>query len=254
MKKKLIAFDQDDTLNVTKQPVPPEMAELLTKLTEKFEICVISGTNFEVMKLNEPDRMVELGGATDKNLEKVHIMSNTGTQYWHFAKGEWKREYAHFLSDEQIKKISESLEKAARKLDYWVEGIEDIVENRGSQITYSALGQWADPKDKYAWDPDLKKRKAIVKLIEPELKNTNVEIKIGGTTSIDVTLPGIDKAYAMRELMKATGFKQDEILFIGDKLQPGGNDYAVKEMGIDAIEVRDWKETANILRGILAIV
>jgi HAD superfamily hydrolase (TIGR01484 family) len=251
--KKLIAFDQDDTLNITKQPVPPEMAELLTKLTEKFEICVISGTNFEVMKLNEPDRMVELGGATDKNLEKVHIMSNTGTQYWHFVDGEWKREYAHFLSDEQVQKISESLEKAARKLGYWVEGIDDIVENRGSQITYSALGQWADPKDKYAWDPDLKKRKAIVKLIKPELKDTNVEIKIGGTTSIDVTLPGIDKAYAMRELMKATGIKQDEILFMGDKLQPGGNDYAVKEMGIDTIEVRDWRETANILSGILAV-
>ena len=158
------------------------------------------------------------------------------------------------MSDDQIEKISTSLEKAARDLGYWIEGEGlDIVENRNSQVTYSALGQWATPEAKYAWDPDLKKREQIVERIKPELKDLDINIAIAGATSIDITMPGINKAYGMRQLMEQTGYTMDEILFIGDKLQPGGNDYPVKEMGIDTIEVKSHEDTNWVLRGILGV-
>lgn len=249
--KKLIAFDQDDTLNITKLPIDETMAELLTKLLDKYEVCVISGTNWDTMKKNDADPLIH---ATKEQLSRLHIMPTTGTQYWRNVDGEWQRQYAHFLSDEQVKKISISLEKAAKELGYWIEseGL-DIVENRGSQVTYSALGQWASPEDKYAWDPDLKKRKQIVEKITPELKDLDIHIAIAGTTSIDVTMPGINKAYGMQQLMKQTGYTMEEILFIGDKLQPGGNDYPVKDMGIDTIEVTGHEDTNWVLRGILGV-
>lgn len=251
MTKKLIAFDQDDTLNITKLPIGETMAGLLTRLLDKYEVCVISGTSWETMKANDADPLVD---ATQEQLEKLHIMPTTGTQYWHYVDGDWKREYAHFLSDEQVEKISTELESAARKLGYWCENpAGEIIENRGSQVTYSALGQEATPEDKYAWDPDLSKRKAIVELAAPKLKDIDLNINVAGSTSIDVTLPGIDKAYGMRELMKITGYTMDEILFIGDKLQPGGNDYPVKEMGIDTIEVTGYKDTEWVLQGILGV-
>ncbi|MDR0398035.1 MAG: HAD-IIB family hydrolase [Candidatus Nomurabacteria bacterium] len=251
--KKVIAFDQDDTLNVTKLPMPTKMAELVKSLLDKYEVCIISGTNWEVMGKNNIEALKEVG-ATNEQLSRLHIMPTTGTQYWHFVDSDWKREYAHFLTDEQVEKITEVLEKASRKLGYWCENpTGEIIENRGSQVTMSALGQWATPEDKHAWDPDQKKRKAIVKEITPELADLGVEINIGGGTSVDITLPGIDKAYGMNQFMEQTGYKMDEMLFIGDKLQEGGNDYPVRAMGMDWIEVTRWEDTAYVLRGILAV-
>lgn len=249
--KKLIAFDQDDTLNITKLPVDETMAELLTKLLDKYEVCVISGTDWETMKKNDAEPLVD---ANDSQLSRFHIMPTTGTQYWHYVNGDWKCEYAHFLSDDQVQKITTVLEKAVKQLGYWCDNPNgEIIENRGSQITYSALGQWATPEDKYAWDPDQEKRKKIIELITPELADIDIKIGIGGTTSVDITMPGIDKAYGMRQLMNQTGYTMDEILFIGDKLQPGGNDYPVKEMGIDTIEVTNHEDTNWVLRGILGV-
>ena len=249
--KKMIAFDQDDTINITKLPVDAEMAELLVRLLDKYKVCIISGTNWEVMRKNDISPLEKLNRQV--KWENYFIMPTTGTQFWHYEK-EWKREYAHFLTEEQILKISDSLEKAARKLGYWCEKpAGEVIENRGSQVTFSALGQWASPEDKHDWDPDMKKRKEIVTLIEPNLAEIGVKIGIGGATSIDITLPGIDKAYGMRQLMEQTGVAQDEILFLGDMLQVGGNDFPVKAMGIDTIQVRSCEDTKWVLRGILEI-
>lgn len=260
--KKLIAFDQDDTINITKLPIDSEMALLIKELLEKFKVCIISGTNWEVMKINDVNTLKNIGPI---NWENYMIMPTTGTQFWRYIgdKSEelldgqviddgFKREYAYFLTNKQITKITSIIEETSRSLGYWCENpVGEIIENRGSQVTFSALGQWATPEEKQAWDPDMKKRKAIVSLLEPELVELGLEIGIGGSTSIDVTLPGIDKAYGMRRLMEETELKKEDILFIGDKLQPGGNDYPVKAFGIDTIEVRNAEDTKWILRGIL---
>ena len=80
---------------------------------------------------------------------------------------------------------------------------------------------------------------------------TDYEIRIGGSTSIDITKPGIDKAYGMEKLMAALEIGKDDILFVGDKLDEGGNDYPVKAMGIDTIAVEGWEDTALIIDTII---
>lgn len=261
--KKLIAFDQDDTINITKLPIDSEMALLIKRLLEKFKVCIISGTSWEVMKINDVNTLKNIGSI---NWDNYMIMPTTGTQFWHYVGNEsgelldgqivddgFKREYAYFLTNKQITKITSVIEKISRSLGYWCEEpAGEIIENRGSQVTFSALGQWATPEDKHSWDPDMKKRKAIVSLLEPELIDLGLKIGIGGATSIDITLPGIDKAYGMERLMEQTGLEKNDILFIGDKLQPGGNDYPVKAFGIDTIEVQSAEDTKWILRGILS--
>ncbi|BBM16976.1 hydrolase [Enterococcus avium] len=263
--KKLIVFDQDDTINITKLPIDSEMALLIRSLLERFKVCIISGTNWEVMKINDVNTLKNMGPI---NWDNYMIMPTTGTQFWRYVgdKNEilldgqiiddgFKREYAYFLTSKQINKIFSIIEKASRSLGYWCEEPSgEIIENRGSQVTFSALGQWATPEEKHSWDPDMKKRKAIVSLIEPELVDLGLKIGIGGATSIDITLPGIDKAYGMERLMEQTGLEKEDILFIGDKLQPGGNDYPVKEIGIDTIEVSNAENTKWILRGILSVL
>jgi HAD superfamily hydrolase (TIGR01484 family) len=79
------------------------------------------------------------------------------------------------------------------------------------------------------------------------------EVRAAGATSIDVTKPGVDKAYGMNKLMAATGLTKEEILFMGDKIVEGGNDYPVEQMGIDCIAVRGWEDTSYAIEGIVRI-
>ncbi len=246
--KKLIAFDLDDTLAVTKSPISDEMAEILVKLSDYFHICIISGGKLEQFYKQVINRLV----IDKKNLKKFHLMPTCGTQYYRFD-NDWKEIYAENLTPAQKEIILKSLEKAAKKLGYWVNNpYGEIIEDRGSQITFAALGQEAPAAEKYKWDPDGKKRMKIIKQASADLGD--LEARIGGTTSIDVTLPGIDKAYGMKKLIDQLNLSKDEILFFGDKLQPGGNDYPVKMMGIDSLEVNNWQDTALALNAILHIL
>jgi HAD superfamily hydrolase (TIGR01484 family) len=134
----------------------------------------------------------------------------------------------------------------------------DTIEDRDSQITLSILGQEivAELGDegvriKEEWDPDGSKKLKIRDIVAPKIPEFNV--RAAGATSIDVTRPGIDKAYGMNKLMAATGFKKEDILYMGDKIIPGGNDYAVEEMGIDCISVRSWEDTAYAVEGIVSV-
>ena len=128
----------------------------------------------------------------------------------------------------------------------------EIIEDRYSQITMSALGQQATPEDKYEWAEKYKDVRPVYRDKVAELL-PDLEVRIGGTTSTDITLPGIDKAYGMRKIIDAIDISKDEILFLGDKLQEGGNDFPVKAMGIDSIEVHGWETTAYVVEGILGV-
>ena len=82
----------------------------------------------------------------------------------------------------------------------------------------------------------------------------NFTFEIGGTTSINAVKPGMNKAFGMQHLMDELDVKLDEILYFGDMTQPGGNDYPVKEMGVETITVRNHEDTEFALRGILGIL
>jgi len=175
-----------------------------------------------------------------------------GTQYYAFDGNDWKLVYSFPLTDEQVQSIDNALETAARELGLWAENpTGEINENRVSQVTFSALGQAAGTEEKYAWDPDRKKREKIIaraKEIAPEF-----DYEIGGTTSINVFLPGTNKTFGMNKLMEQLDLKKEDILYFGDMVQPGGNDYPVVQMGIDTIAVEKWQDTAYALRGILGL-
>ena len=53
--------------------------------------------------------------------------------------------------------------------------------------------------------------------------------------------------------MDETGLNKEDILFMGDRIEPGGNDYAVEEFGIDCIKVRNWHDTSYAIEGIIKV-
>ncbi len=125
-----------------------------------------------------------------------------------------------------------------------------VIEDRGSQITFSAFGQQAPLEEKKKWDPDFSKRKRMKALLDNLIPEFSV--RLGGTTSVDVTKPGIDKAYGIRKLRDILGVSIHEMIFVGDALFPGGNDYPAKEAGVVSIEVRDPDESKRVIEAILA--
>jgi len=220
-------------------------------LLDHFDVCVISGGRFEQFQTQIIDRLhVEA-----HKLNRLHLMPTCGTRYYRYNEldKEWQLQYAEDLTDDQKQQIREVLEASAKELGLWEENpAGDIIEDRNSQITFSALGQKATPEDKYAWDPDGSKKRALRDLAAQSLPG--LEVRAGGSTSIDVTREGIDKAYGMQKLIDAIDINKDDILFFGDKLQEGGNDYPVKAMGIDSLDVGEWEDTAHRLESILAVI
>lgn len=249
--KKVLAFDLDDTLAITKSPLSDHMVETLGKVLDEFDVCVISGARFEQFKIQITDRL-HLPAA---KIARLHLMPTCGTQYYRYDEvdEEWRQQYAENLTEEQKQKITHALTESSKELGLWpTEPAGEVIEDRGTQVTFSALGQQATAEDKYAWDPDGSKKRAIRDLVAQNLPE--LEVRTGGTTSIDVTRIGIDKAYGMQKLIDELDISKEDILFFGDKLEEGGNDYPVKAFGIDCLDVSRWEDTVNRLETILAVI
>ncbi|WP_382304098.1 HAD-IIB family hydrolase [Herbiconiux sp. UC225_62] len=245
---RLVAFDLDDTLAPSKAPLDPRMAELLVRLLERVEVCVISGGQFGQFQSQLVANLPE--GADDK-LARLHLMPTCGTQYYRHEDGEWKQIYAENLTDDQKSRAMTALEASAKELGLWeTETWGPIMEDRGSQITYSALGQAAPIDAKAAWDPTGEKKERLRAAVAAQLPD--LEVRSGGSTSVDITREGIDKAYGMTRLAELTGIPLAEMLFVGDRLDEGGNDYPVKALGVPTHAVEGWHDTADFVKGFLA--
>ncbi len=253
--KKLIAFDLDGTLAPSKSHFHPRMVALFDKLLETYHVCVISGGKYELFQRQFLTQITE----EPHLLSRLHLMPTSGTRYYSYVKNNWKLQYAEDFTPAEKKKIIAALEEGLQESGYAVaKTFGDTIEDRDSQITLSILGQEivAELGDegvriKEEWDPDGKKKLKIRDIIAPKIPEFTV--RAAGATSIDVTQPGVDKAYGMQKIMDATGFKKEDILFMGDKIIPGGNDYAVEEMGIECISVRNWQDTAYAIEGIVRV-
>lgn len=249
MKKRLIGFDLDDTLSESKSQASDRMSELLNRLLDKYKVVVISGGKLEQFEKQIPFIKSSHDGF---NLSNMHLMPTCGTRYYRYEKDSWHKVYAEDFTADQKEKIinalNEGLEGTNLRPDpgrHWGE----LIEDRGSQITLSVLGQEAPVSAKELWDiKDEKKyklRDAIAAII-PEF-----EVRAGGKTSIDVTKLGIDKAYGMGRLLEILKLDKKDVLFYGDKMHEGGNDYPIKAMGVESIAVRDWQETAVAIETII---
>lgn len=237
---RVVAFDLDDTLAVSKSQIDDRMAKLLAQLLAKVDVCVISGGRFEQFDAQVLRHLDLDAGARDR----LHLMPTCGTRYYRWLDGDWGLVYAEDLSPEAKDRIVSVLVEGAKALGIWEpEPWGEIIEDRGSQVTFSALGQKAPVQAKYEWDPDGDKKRRLRDYAAERLPD--LEVRGGGSTSVDVTKKGVDKAYGMRKLIDHLGLSIGDVLFVGDRLDEGGNDYPVKAMGIRSVAVTRWQDTAE---------
>ena len=245
---KLVVFDLDDTLVESKQPLEADMAELLRTLLGVTRMAVISGGHLERM---EEQFLPSLNG-TPEQLKNLTLAPTCGMSMYTYET-EWSSKYRYDLTPEEKDRIRRAFdEHVFDKLytipeTYWGE----ILEDRKTMLAFAGLGSAAPVADKRAWDPDRAKRLAICEAILPHLEDS-FEVRASGTTSIDITRKGVDKAYGIRQLEAHIGVPVADMLFIGDALYEGGNDYPVISTGIRITEVKNHHHTKEVIRDFLA--
>lgn len=243
--KQLVAFDLDGTLALSKQPFQPDMGEALADLLGVAQVAVISGGDWPQFEKQVASRLPERADRT-----RLWLQPTTGTKLYTF-RGEWAPVYAELFSEGERRGIVDAFAASLAATGFKPERTwGPQVEDRGSQVTFSALGQQAPLEEKERWDPDFAKRKGIQADLRARLPG--LSINMGGATSIDVTREGVDKAYGLRKLSEASGVPLDAMLFIGDAIFPGGNDYPAFTLGLDTVKVRDPQETISVISAIVA--
>lgn len=247
-KKKLIVFDLDGTLARSKQPLSRMIARLLVRLLEQKRVAVISGGKLRQFK----DQVVTpLSRMRQKPAyENLFLFPTTAMSFYRYRKG-WKSVYQKKFAPSERREVFEALRSALREIGYRPRRVYGtLIEDRGTQITFSGLGQKAPLQKKKRWNKKNDVRPELLKLLRVSLPK--YEVRSGGLTSVDVTKKGIDKAFGIRQMEKYLKIRKKEMLFVGDALQRGGNDAPVKGTGVVCVAVRDPKETEGLLQFLVA--
>ncbi len=242
--KKCIIFDLDGTLTASKAPLDREMAGLLAMLLSRTKVAVISGAAFHQFE----KQFLAFLHCPDGALGNLFIVPTNGSAMYVYQGARWVRIYAEELSAAERKKIFEAFETVFKETNFIPEKriYGEIIEDRGTQVTFSGLGQLAPVERKKAWDTDKKKRLRLKEGLDRLLPD--LEIKINSSSSIDITRKGIDKAYGVLQIQKHLRIPIKDMVFVGDAIFPGGNDYAATTTGIEAVGVSDEQETKALIR------
>jgi phosphomannomutase len=224
--RKHLFFDLDETVTPSRSPIMPHMAELLGSLPT--DIIIVSGG--EVPRIR-----MQLAGTPAYALGQNgnHAVGRDGEEYWRDD-----------LSPEESAEILAHIEEL-KKLG--IDGLiqSDCIEHRGSQICFSILGHNAPIALKKAADPTMERRQALLR--ERPFNSDSVEVRIGGTTTLDYFRKGSHKGSNVARLIDQLGWKKEDSIYFGDKLMPGGNDEAVVGV-IDTVPVEDSEHTYEILK------
>lgn len=243
--KDIVIFDLDGTLTKTKTLIDNEMSALLGKLTKTHHIIIISGASHQQLK----NQFLEGLDIPTELFEKIHLFPTCGSQCFQYKHNKWEERYADRLKPEEKTLIFSSFETMFKKTGYQhpQELYGEIIEDRITQITFSAVGQKAPLDKKELWN---KENREMRKKMTLELQNIlpSYEVLMGGLTSIDVTKKGINKNYGVKKAEELLNIPIERMIFIGDDLLPGGNDEPVIATGIDTVSVSNPEDTKNLLK------
>ncbi len=244
--KKVIVFDLDGTLAESKQGLDQEMVSLLNELLGVKKVAIITGGGFPQLQKQVINHL-----ASDiEKLKNLYIFPTKGAMMYNFNGRDWNKIYEHQLVEQDKKKILDAFDHMYKEVDFLPkETFGETLEDRGTQFTFSALGQEAPVELKKVWDIDVLKRKEIKKILDKYLPDFSVEI--GGMTSVDITEKMIDKGFTIEKICEYLNIKVDEVLFVGDAIFEGGNDFSVVKTGVSYINVHNVDETKNIIKEII---
>lgn len=241
--KKLVIFDLDGTLTPSKDFMRPGMAEALGALLSVAKVAVISGGSFPRFQT----QFLRSFPPNQGNLINLYLLPTSGTRLYTYAR-DWQEVYHEDFTPEEKMQIMDAFRTALAETGFTPPEklYGELIEDRGSQVTFSGVGQNAPIDVKKGWDPTREKRQKIVAILQKRL--VRCDARIGGMSSIDITRRGMNKAYGIHKLEQYLHIPISDMLFVGDALFVGGNDYPAKATGIDCIQVSGPEETEKLIR------
>lgn len=247
--RKIVIFDLDGTLTASKTNIDQEMIDMLCQLLKKKTVAIIGGGKYEQFQ----EQLLDHLKYPKELLEKLFPLPTSGSRMYQYKQGKWRLVYKTSLTAQEKKLILDSFKKSFHDVDYIPpkKTYGEIIEDRDSQITFSPLGQKAPLAKKQEWNKTSDIRPKLKTALEKYLSGFTV--RLGGATSIDITKKGVDKAYGVRQIKKLLSTPIKKMVYIGDQLQEGGNDFAVVSTGIDTIPVASFEETKDLIRAVVAI-
>lgn len=247
--KKLVMFDIDGTIAESKRPIDKEMSNLLARASHTRKIAFISGEKYSQFMNQIVSKLPKKG----TKYENVLLFPQNASLCYAYIKKEWKKVYEKKMTQKEEKFIKKTIVSAMKDSGFKtpVNSYGKLIENRGSEVVFSALGQKAPIAKKKNWNKnegDI--RKKIKNLLERRLPD--FDAKIAGLTSIDVIREGINKSFGLTFAGKYFKTKKRDILYVGDALFKGGNDHPIIGSGADWIRVKSPKETKKIIRSLIS--
>lgn len=245
---KAIIFDLDGTLAESKRPLTIDMADILSRLLVRTNVAIASGGALTQFLTQVVERL-----PVDAPLEHLYLLPTSGAALFEFRHDTWEKVYEERLPEGEAMRIEEVIRHVVEEtgiVDLSAPSYGDRIENRGSQVSFSALGQHAPIDEKKAWDPDKSKRQTLRTALQAELPEYSVAM--GGATTIDITQKGVNKALGVERLSKHLSINVPDMLYVGDELEEGGNDSVVIPTGIPTHPVKNSEETESWLHTLLA--
>ncbi|MDO8561304.1 MAG: HAD-IIB family hydrolase [bacterium] len=237
---KHVFFDMDGTLTRSRSLIEPEMKQDLISLVESGrDVIVVSGADVPQMKKQITEELFSSG---------IYAMSQNGNSA--FDKNGtvlWQ----NVLSAEDKSEINKHINTIRLNLKNLFEGADenDLIQNRGCQISLSFIGHHAELERKEKFDPDSSRRKEVLKQFP--LVSNRVEVRIGGTTCLDYFEKGRNKGWNVGQIIKRMDWKPEDCVYVGDALFEGGNDETVKGI-METYAVNSPEDTASFIKDQMA--
>jgi phosphomannomutase len=243
---KAALFDLDETLAESFKPPLPGMIECLKKLLDLIPVGVITGRTFSWV---EPDFLPLM---TDSpHIDRFFAFPESSAQCLQWDGSAWKPLYAFVIAEKERARIRAAIEESVAETNI-LEGLprfgERFLEKSG-MVSFACLGYQVPADMKYSWDPDNKRRKILQAAIAEKLPD--LEVSMGGATTIDVTEKGQDKTHGVRWLSEHLHVPIPDMLYVGDALYEGGNDFVVIETGIQTKQTSGPEETLRMIDELL---
>jgi phosphomannomutase len=261
-----LVLDYDDTVELARQPLSSSLETIIAHLKAGHRLGILSGGSLDRVEKNFFAPLLAALPKEDRwILKNLRLGPDNGSQIYRFNVETEKLEcifsvdIREEVGPERYPKIAEIIQSSVDELGHramlenvmgwtfddaqWKALRSTFVDPRTaddgkvSQITFFALGIHATNEQKKLFDERGGKqiRKAYETFITRELQKIGIAlaVKVSGQSSIDLTLPGIDKAFGLMVMSFLFSTPLRKIIFIGDAFQGGQNDEAAfKAAGI----------------------
>ena len=223
-------FDVDGTLTPSRGVMDLNFKEWFLRFINQHSVTLISGS--------DRDKTIEQVGADI--VENVEYCFNcAGNVVYH--KNQLVYQSTWTPSPELLKHLTYTLLRSP-----WQSRHGNHIEIRTGLVNFSVIGRNCTREQReeyYRWDQVHQERAEICKGLKELLPDLTFEI--GGQISTDIFPNGHDKSQIL-------SYIKQPVIFFGDRMEPGGNDYALAQSILDNTQGRcynviNWTETMKEL-------